>query len=152
MSKAYAMFQTNKSTEKQGITLNYGDFYIIVGRAGGANQKFKGAVKRVMEPHRRAMQTDTLGEKKLQELMVQIYAESNVYGWGYKANPDDEKFIDGKFLAKDDNGNDVVLDLTQENIVKVFTDLPDLFADVQEQAGKVSLFRDTVTDEDAKNS
>jgi hypothetical protein len=145
------MFKTNKDTEKNGITLNYGDFYLVVGRAGGANQKFKGAIKRIMDPHRRALQTDTLSEKKVTELMIQAYAESNVYDWGYKANPEDKDFIAGKFLAKDDQGNDVVLDLNRDNIIKVFTDLPDLFSDVQEQAGKVSLFRDEITDEDAKN-
>lgn len=152
MSTAYAMFKTNKDTEKNGITLNYGDFYIVVGRAGGANQKFKGAMKRIFDPHRRAIQTDTLPEKKMTELMVQAYAESNVYDWGYKAKPEDKDFVQGKFLAKDDKGIDVVLDLNRDNVIKVFTDLPDLFTDVQEQAGKVSLFRDVIDEEDGKNS
>lgn len=145
---AYNLFKTNKETESQGITLNYGSFYLRVGRAGGANLKFKGAMKRIFDPHRRAIQTETLGDKKLNGLMVQAYAEGNVYAWGYKKDEKDADFIDGKVL--DENGNE--MEFSVANVTKLFTDLPDLFADVQEQCGKVSLFRDVLNDEDAKNS
>ena len=40
---------------------------------------------------------------------------------------------------------------TRDEMIKQFTDLPDLFKDIQEQAGKVSLFRSAELEEDAKN-
>lgn len=155
MATAYQMFGTNKKVEKEGIVLDYGTFYLRVGRAGGANQKFKGAMKRIFDPHRRSIQTETLPEKQLQALMIQAYAEGNTYAWGYKEKHTDAEWIEGKMPAQvDEDGKlkDVLLDFSHANVIKLFTDLPDLFADVQEQCGKVSLFRDFIAEEDGKNS
>jgi hypothetical protein len=145
---AYQQFKTNKEVEKDGIILDYGTFYIRAGRAGGANQRFKKTMERLLKPHRRALQTETMGDKQLNALLIQGYAEGNVYGWGYKKSADDKEFIDGKVL--DEDGNE--MEFSQKNVIKLFTDLPDLFTDVQEQCGKVSLFRDFLDQEDAKNS
>lgn len=153
---AYSNFRTNPETEVKGIVLDYGMFYFRVARAGGANKLYNRVMKRVFDPHRRAIQTDTLPEKKLAELMRQAYAEGVVTGWGYKKHEDDKSFIDGKFLAEETDAETgdvktVELAFTPANVAKVFADLPDLFADIQEQSSKVSLYRDAVKDEDAKN-
>lgn len=145
----YAQFKTNQQIESEGITLDYGSFYLRVGRAGGANKTFKRTMKRIFDPHRRAIQTETLAENKLTALMIQAYAEGNVYAWGYTKEVDGKSVtVEGKML--DEEGAE--MDFNVANVKKLFTDLPDLFADVQEQCGKVSLFRDVLNDDDAKNS
>lgn len=145
---AYTMFRTNKDVEKEGIILDYGTFYLRCGRAGGANLKFKRTMERLLKPHRRALQTETLPEKQLNALLIRGHAEGNVYAWGYKKSAKDASFTEGKML--DDKGAE--MEFSVDNVIKLFTDLPDLFADVQEQVGKVSLFRDIIEEEDEKNS
>ena len=44
------------------------------------------------------------------------------------------------------------IEYNRANVIKVFTDLPDLFADVQASANKVALFRKDLLDAAAKNS
>ena len=49
----------------------------------------------------------------------------------------------------DREGNE--LPCTKDNVIKVFTDLPDLFDDVLEQSRKASLFKETILESEAKN-
>lgn len=47
--------------------------------------------------------------------------------------------------------NGELLPLTKENVVAVFTDLPDLFVDVREAAAKAATFKALDVDADVKN-
>jgi len=44
------------------------------------------------------------------------------------------------------------MDFNKENVLKLFEDQPDLFADLREQAKNVALFRDEVRETDLGNS
>lgn len=148
---AYSQFKTNPELEKNGVVVDYGTYYFLVARAGGANKAFERTMKRLFDPHRRAIQTETMDPKKLEALMRRAYAESVILGWGYKKDADDKKFVDGKFEALDDEGEPVLLDFEVDNVVKVFADLPDLFKDIQDTANKLALYREEVNKADAKN-
>lgn len=148
---AYSQFATNPELEKSGVILDYGTYYLRIARAGGANKVFEKAMKRLFDPHRRAIQTETMPPAKFESLMRQAYAEAVVVGWGYKKDVEDAKFIDGKFEALDGEGEEVVLDFSVDNVVKVLADLPELFRDVQEQATKINLFKQDIRKADAKN-
>jgi hypothetical protein len=132
---AYEMFQTNDKLEQEtGVVLNYGEFKIHIVRAGGSNKKFSKVLQTKMKPYRRQMDTDTLADGVAEKLLAEAYAESVILNW---ENVTDK---DGK-----------VLSFTKENVVKLLTDLPELFKDIQEQANKVSLFRAEEKEADAKN-
>jgi len=66
--------------------------------------------------------------------MAEVYAETVLLGWTGVA---------------DENGTP--LPFTKENCVKLLTDLPDLFRDIQEQAQRVANFRAADLEADAKN-
>lgn len=132
----YEMFKTDKKLEQDGIVLDYGSFKITIARAGGSNRRFEQLLEARAKPLRRAMAIETPGlKRRVEPLLREVFAETVVLGWEN---------------VRDAQGN--VMPFSKENCVKLFTDLPDLFADVQEQAAKMSHFRTESLEDEAKNS
>ncbi|HOK44370.1 MAG TPA: hypothetical protein PLK67_00460 [Bryobacteraceae bacterium] len=134
MGRPYSVFQTDKTLEKEGIILDYGDFKIKIARAGGANVAFQKALASKIRPYKRQIDAGTIPDDVAEKLLLDVYAESVVLGW---EGVTDEK---GKPLP-----------FSKENVVKLFSDLPDLFRDVQNQAAAISNFRAEVTEDTIKN-
>jgi len=134
VSGPYSVFRTDKALEKEGIVLDYGDFKIKVARAGGANAAFQKALAAKVRPYKRQLDAGTIPDDVAEKLFLDVYAESVVLGW------------EG---VTDENGKP--LPFSKENAVKLFSDLPDLFRDVQSQAASISNFRAEVTEDTIKN-
>ncbi len=140
MTSLYNQFKTDPELEKNGLWLEYGpnskkqEQRIRIARAGGANSQFQKRMEALTKPYRRQIQTEIIGNDVVQRLMRQAYAETVVLGWENIEGPD---------------GAD--MPFTVENCVQLFTDLPDLFTDVQEQAQKAVLFRAEVREADSGN-
>ena len=130
----YEMFETDKKAETEGITLDYDVFKIQIARSGGSNHKYQKVLEALTKPHRRVIDTGTITRKQLNNILVEAYSKAVVLGW------------EG---VKDRSGKEMVFNY--ENCKKLFTDLPDLFEDVKDQASKVSLFKKTVLDDIAGN-
>jgi hypothetical protein len=120
----YALFQTDKTAETEGVWLDYGHFRILIRRAGGANTRFARVLESKIKPYRHAFNTGSLDNSIAQRLMVETYAETVVIGW--------EDVVD-------QTGEP--LPFTVANAVRLFSDLPELFSNVQEQATSLALFR-----------
>jgi hypothetical protein len=132
MSNLYKMYQTDTAMESEvGITLAFDEVKIHVKRAGGSNKKFSEVLRRLTNPVRRQIQNDTISPDKVNTIFMQVYARAVVLGW---ENVTDE--------------NDNPLPFTEENFVKVMTDLPDFWAALQEECAKVSNFRQIANEED----
>lgn len=147
MSNVYTMFQTNKSTEQDGVLVTYGDTRFRVARAGGSNQRFRKLLQAKMKPYRHQLDNETMDERVSEQLMREAFAEAVVLGWETRVEADDgterwEPWLDSP---------DGQLEFSPANCVKVLTDLPDLFRDLQKLANNVSLFRKAEEEEDAKN-
>ncbi len=139
----YKLFGTDSKKEQEGVVLNYSDlFWIKIARAGGSNERYRKVLAEKTKPYRRAIQTETIAPTVVQRIMREAAAEGLVLAWGSK------KFGEGQMPSKEGPA----LSFSVENICKFFEDLPDIFLDVQEQAGKVSLFTVGVAEDDAKNS
>lgn len=140
----FDMFQTDKSKEAEGIVLNYSDvFWIKITRAGGSNEHYKRILTEKLKPFRRAIQTETIDEAASARLLREAVAEGIVMDWGTGVYPAGAGSIPGRDGA--------LIPFNVQNAVQLFTDLPDLFNDIYEQANKVSLFRATETEADAGN-
>lgn len=125
MSNPYELFGTNTNLESvKGVTLEYPGFSIIIHRAGGSNKKFAKILSEKMKPHRQRFERGILDDETSNKIMVETYAEAVVIGWK------DVKGRDGKKIP-----------FNVENVVKLFNDLPELFADVKRQANDASVFR-----------
>lgn len=135
MTSPYTQFETDAALETEGVVLDYGEFRIRIARAGGANKKFAKVLEAKLKPYRRQIANDTLDEEVARRIQIEAYADAIVLGW------DDMKGRDGKPLA-----------FSRDNCIRLFNDLPDLFADVREQSAKVALFRREEIEEAAGNS
>jgi len=136
----YKQFSTDKNLEKVGIVLEYGpnskgeEIEIRIARAGGANKRYDTLLEVRLKPHRRQIQAETFSREQQEKIFLDVFAETVVLGWNN---------------VEDADGN--VMDFNKENVIKLFTDLPDLYEDVKAQSGKAALFRQQVLEEDAKN-
>lgn len=130
----YEMFETDKSVEKDGVEIDYGEFKIQIARSGGANQKYNNIMKRLSKPHERAIQTDSLSDEVAKKILIECHAKAVVLGWTG---------------VEDRGGNEIPFSV--ENCVKLFEDLPDLFEDIKTQAGKSSIFKKYVDEETVGN-
>lgn len=143
MSGLYSTFKTNEQFETEGVWLEYGfldddeskPIRIKIARAGGQNKAFTKALEKATKPHRKALQAGMLDDKIADRLYKDVFAATVVLDWMNVTDPD---------------GNELVF--TKENVLKVFSDLPDLFMDLREQASNVSLFRDEIRENDLGNS
>lgn len=140
MTSLYKQFTTDGELEKNGVLLEYGfnsknlPITIRIARAGGANTQYAKRMEIKVKPFRRQIQTETIEKNQLDKLIRDVFCETVVLGWEN---------------VEDENGNDLPFSL--EAAIKLFTDLPDLFADVQEQASKASLFRTDIKEANAGN-
>lgn len=131
----YDMYETDDDNEIEGIILNYGEgIRIKIARAGGANVAFAKAFEKATRPYRKRMDMGTLDESVANELLVQVFAQTVVKDW------------EG---VTDREGNELKFNV--ENCVKVFMDLPDLFADVKEASMSVANYRYEEIEDDIKN-
>lgn len=137
----YNIFETDKGLERDGVVLDYGfnsknqPVRIRIARAGGANVKFAKVLEQKMKPYKRAIANDTMDNKVAEKLLIEAYADAVILGW------------EG---VEDRDGNP--LDFTRENVIKVLTDLPDLFLDIQQQSQKAALFRAELREAEQGNS
>jgi hypothetical protein len=136
----YKQYKTDSNVEQEGIVLEVGVnskgemATMRIARAGGANVAFAKLVEQRLKPHKRAIQTETLDKKVADAIMRDVYASTVVLGWEHM---EDE--------------NDQPLEYSKENVLKVLTDLPDLWADVQATSMKGALYREEVREADRGN-
>lgn len=136
----YKQFATDQSKEVSGIILTYGknskgdNIDIRIARAGGANTKFAKVAEAVMRPYRRQIANENIDIEVVEGLLRMVYARAVVLDWSG---------------VEDKDGND--LPFTEENVVQLFTDLPDLFKDIRDMAEKLSVFRNSALEDEAKN-
>lgn len=135
MTSPYDLFKTDPEAETEGLVLDYGDFQIRIARAGGANRAFARALEARLKPYRRQLQSETLDEQVAERILRETYADHVILGW---RGVNDAA---GKAMA-----------FTRDNVLTLLADLPELFRDIQDQAGRVALFRAQALEDDKGNS
>lgn len=135
----YSKFQ-NGDKERDGITVTYGkndkgeNIDFIIARAGGTNERYLKVLEQVTKPYRRQLQNNLLEPFQFRSLMAEVYAKSVILGWNG---------------VEDADGNE--LPFSQDNVIKVLTDLPELFDDLQTVANERAAFNSVQLEADAKN-
>lgn len=147
----YKAFDTKASLEKEGVWVEYGEFRVKVGYAGGANKKYVGYAEKKFKPLRRAIATDALDDKRSRDVMIDIYARTIVFGWQVLVNKDadpdkDESWKDGIGMPDGSIG-----EVTPENIIIVFKKFRPLFQDIMTQADSIANYRAEILEEESGN-
>jgi len=141
---AYEMFQADKNKETSGIWLDFGSFRIKVARAGGSNVAFAKAVEEKTRPYRRAIDQGVMDAKVGERLLAESFAEAVVLDW--KVKDDKDELVSGMHSP-----DGTIQEFTKEAVVQTFLDLPELFAQVQNETAKLGNFRRDQLKEEAKN-
>ena len=131
----YETFKTSVKLETEGIILDYGPAgKYIVARAGGANKKFVKRISKLTTPHRKAIQANRLDDETGEAILMNAFVDTCLFDWEGVTGPDGEP-----------------LPFNRENAMKLFTDLPDLWRELREDAQNASLYRDEVQEADSGN-
>lgn len=136
----YDNYDIDEKAVSEGVWLDYGDDGRI--RIKPADPNLNKAYRKALEvgtrPYRRLIEAKAVSaalEKKLDKVIKEAFASAVVVTW--------EGVVDrqGEPMA-----------CNKENIVRLFSDLPLLWADVREAAGDVALFKRQVEEAEVKNS
>jgi hypothetical protein len=137
----FTQFKTDPKREVEGVLVEYGvnkrtgkPVCFRVARAGGENKRYQRVLERKLKPYRRQVQTETIDPELAQRLVREAVCETVIIGW---EEVDDE--------------NDQPLSYTVSGCIALMEKLPDLFADLQETAGRAAVYRADILEADAKN-
>ena len=146
----YEQFATNSDFERQGVEVDYGEFRVRLARAGGANKRFARVLEHKSRPFRRAIQADTMDRDKADAILRETYAEAVVLNWEVRiedTQTGDERWVQG---IENPEGGDP-LPFNRDNVLRTLEALPDLFQELQEQASRISLYREQLLEDEAGN-
>lgn len=146
----YEQFETDPVLESEGIWIDYGDFRVQIGRAGGANKKYLSYAEAKTKPFRRAISAGTIPEERSRALLYDIYAKTVVFNWQVADGVEKDGTTKWKNGIHKKGGG--LLEVTPENIMLTFKNLPAIFMDLQQAAEGIGLFRKEEMEADAKNS
>lgn len=131
-SDLYAAYETNKDVELTGVWFPYaGGLSIKLARAGGANKEFTKLGERFQKKYKRRLDMGAIDNEETLAALIELYAKACVRDW--EGAPDDAA-------------------CTTDNVIKIFTDLPDLFNQVQQDAMEHEAYKEHIDKEAAKNS
>jgi len=138
----FKQFATDSKKEIDGIEVKFYEAEnddgsiptFIVSRMGKSNKRYAKALEQATRPHRRQIALETFSNEKGEEIILNVFAETVVIGWSN---------------VLDRNG--IVIEYSKENAVKLLTELPELYARLQEEASLVVNFRNEMLEEEAKN-
>jgi hypothetical protein len=140
MSSLFKQFKTDLKKEQEGIPVTYAanedgslpTFHVK--RRGPTNPQWAKALERESAPYRRLLELGTLDSKIADRIMLRVFCSSVLTGWENVQDKDNK-----------------ALPYTFENAIQLFTELPELYLDLSEQAGKLAGFRIETQESDAKN-
>ena len=130
----YALYGTSEKNEKEGVVIDYGTFAIRIKRAGPSNLAFVRETRKIQEKYGRKLELNVMSDDDIRNIYFELFAKTVIVDWSG---------------VVDEKGNE--MECTPVNCIKLFTDLPDLYTDLQEQATNYETFRDTSFEETVKN-
>lgn len=136
----YKNYATDSTKETNGVEVTFeanDDGTVptfIVSRIGDSNKEYMKALRAATKPFQRQIELKALSPEKDAAIFMEVFLSTILKGWSNVQNEAGE-----------------VIPFTKENANKLFTDLPDVFKEIQKQASLAATFRKNVLDEQAKN-
>jgi len=121
----YEIYETNQDLENgKGVEIEYPFGVFVINRAGGSNKMFSKVFNAKLKPHRRKHEQGILEDEIKLQILIETYAETVVIGWKGVHDRNNKK-----------------MPFSVKNCIKLLTDLPDFFTDLQLQAGSYATFK-----------
>lgn len=142
----YSLFATDKDFETMGRWQDYGDFRIKLARSGGKNTMYTKVLTKFINSlkHKKNVSTE-----ESQRVMAEVFARGVLKGWQVKN--DKGQWEDGMHLEVhvEETGEYVikVVEVTVENVIKMFLALPDFANELRAIADDANTFKKLEEDE-----
>lgn len=136
----YQSWKTDGKKESEGVEVQFEaneDGTIptfTICRMGDSNKEFAKMLDQLTKPYRRQMQLGTLPKSKDAEIFMEVFVCTVLRGWSN---------------VQDENNN--IIPFNKENAIKVFTDLPEIYKELQANSSNLALFRVDALEAEAKN-
>ncbi len=132
----YGQYKTDRSLEvEKGIVVDLGDAgRFRCRRAGGANLSYEKEMQKLARPHRHKLKHGRMPNAEAEKMLATAFARTIVIGWEGVTGPDGE-----------------LLQFSESACIDLFTDLPDLFADIREIVTEDAAFREQLREDDQGN-
>lgn len=136
----YKNWSTDSKLEAEGVEIPFDandDGTIptfIVSRMSDSNIEYTKALRRATDPYKRQIDLKTLSPELDAQIFREVFCSTIVRGWSN---------------IQDGDGN--VIPYSKAAAIKLFTDLPDLYKELQVQASAMATFRAKVLEDEAKN-
>jgi len=140
----YKNFKSDPEAERTGIIQDFGTFRVTLARSGGANKSFQKTLERRSKKYERALATGTMDDEVAEKIMQETFCDTVVMNW--------EVLVDGEWTQGIEGPDGELLEYNKVNLMLTFKNLEDLYDDLRVQAGKGSLYRESLREEAAKNS
>ena len=140
----YSNYIADETLEKKGVVVDYGKFRVKLARAGGFNKKYQRCLDAKAKPHKRAIQTDTMPEDQMSDILAEVYSEVVILDWQVKKA---DKWVTGLDIDKDGK----IQTFNKKNVLELLKRAPDLFRMIREDASSIAIFRQMEKEEDSKN-
>ena len=138
----YKQFATNSEKETEGVKIEFHEATnddgsiptFVVSRMGKSNKRYSKALEAATRPYRRQIELGTMNNDKAEEIFLGVFVDTVLKGWK------NVRGEDGK-----------PLEFSKAAAVKLFTDLPEVYERLQEEAKLSANFRDAALEEEVKN-
>lgn len=140
MSGLYKNYKTDEKKELEGVRIEYpanddGTIPVfIISRQTSNNVRWMKAYENETRPYRRLMDGKKLEPATARKINMRIFAKSLMMGWEH---------------IQDVNGKE--LEFNFENIMQVFTDLHDVFEELNQHTQEATLYREDAVAVETKN-
>lgn len=139
----YKTYKTSNEKENNGIPIKFPGsptssgkiptFY--VGRISKKNKRFQKVTDQLYKPYRKNKNgLKNMSDEVAEDILKKSFIKGCLRGW-----------------ENIENADGVEIPFTEENADKLFSDLPDLFEHLMEQANDLSLYLDEQLEEEVKN-
>jgi hypothetical protein len=145
----YKIFETDAQSVTEGVWIDYGEFRIRIAQAGQSNKSYLAYAERKLKPIRKALDVGAVPPERQRSIMIDVFAKTIILNWEVQIK-DKKGEITWRPGIEAKDGS--ILPFNEENVIKTLNILPELFLDIQEQAGTLANFRKSELEEDSKNS
>lgn len=150
MSKLYDNYATDKGAESTGVWIVDSGAEFKLARMGGANIKFQRAMTAAMKPFMREIQLGVADDATLEPVLRKVFIDTILLDWRWTEVNDET----GEVTTHEhelQGPDDMPLAFNPDNAVKIFTDLPDLYARLRNEAQSYANFRAAALNAASKN-
>lgn len=143
MSRLYDAYKTSAKAEQEGVWVPLAGARFKLARMGGANLKYQRALTAATRPHMREIQLGQADEKALEAIMLTVFIETILIDWENVEEPG---------VEPNELGEVPMVPCNKDTARKLFTDLPDLYVQLREQAQQFANYLASSVELAAKNS